>query len=412
MKILVSAYACEPNKGSEGGVGWNWVKQIARFNEVWVITRVNNKTVIEKAIEKEKLSNLNFLYYDLPKYLSFWKKGNRGIHIYYYLWQIGIYFLAKKACQKISFNLIHHVTFVNYWTPSFLSLLSVPFIWGPVGGGETAPKKLRGILSLKGRSFEFIRDVVRTIAEYDPFVRLTAKNSRVAIATTPDTEIRLRKLNCKNIIVYNQVGLTRCEIDYLSKIPRNKTRPFRFLSVGNLLQLKGFHLGLLAFSILYKKYQDCEYWLIGDGPERKKLEKLTIEFDIQRNVKFWGKLPRAEVLDKYSLCDVLIHPSLHDSGGWVCVEAMAAGCPVICLNVGGPPIQVSNDSGFIISAVSSKQVIDDIAKSMLELVENNSLREEMSNAGEKRVREYYNWDKKGIFINQIYREIYDNKTNI
>ena len=49
MKIILSAYGCNPNSRSEFGVGWNWVKQFARFHEVWVITRANNKTTISDA---------------------------------------------------------------------------------------------------------------------------------------------------------------------------------------------------------------------------------------------------------------------------------------------------------------------------------------------------------------------------
>src|SRR4030042_6826220 len=80
LKILVSAYACEPDKGSEPGVGWNWVKQIARFHEVWVITRANNRASIERELNKTPINNLRFVYYDVPKVLSFWKKGARRMH--------------------------------------------------------------------------------------------------------------------------------------------------------------------------------------------------------------------------------------------------------------------------------------------------------------------------------------------
>ena len=66
LKVLVSAYACEPDKGSEPGVGWNWAKQIAHFHEVWVVTRTNNRPAIEERIEKNPDPNLHFIYVDLP----------------------------------------------------------------------------------------------------------------------------------------------------------------------------------------------------------------------------------------------------------------------------------------------------------------------------------------------------------
>jgi hypothetical protein len=102
MKVLLSAYACEPGKGSEPGVGWNWVRQIAPFAEVWVITRSNNREAIEKALAEEPLPNVHWVYFDLPRWARFWKKGQRGVHLYYYLWQVGIYFLAAASTGRWS----------------------------------------------------------------------------------------------------------------------------------------------------------------------------------------------------------------------------------------------------------------------------------------------------------------------
>ena len=96
LKVLVSAYACEPDKGSEPGVGWNWAKQIAKFAETWVITRTNNRETIEKELHKNPISNLHFVYVDLPKSMRFWKKGQRGVHLYYYFWQFAAYIKVKN----------------------------------------------------------------------------------------------------------------------------------------------------------------------------------------------------------------------------------------------------------------------------------------------------------------------------
>ena len=139
MKLLISAYACEPGRGSEAGVGWNCVLQAARFHEVWVLTRKNNREPIENALQTDPLENVRFVYFDLPRWSRFWKRRTRGLQLYYYLWQIGAYFVARKLHRRVGFDLTHHVTFVNYWLPSLLPLLPVPFLWGPVGGGESAP---------------------------------------------------------------------------------------------------------------------------------------------------------------------------------------------------------------------------------------------------------------------------------
>ena len=132
MKILLSAYACEPNKGSEPEVGWKWATNLSNLgHEVYVITRSNNKNNIEQEIQKKKYFNIKFIYFDFPKwFLKIFKgKKNKFSYFYFYMWQIGIFFVAKKITNQIKFDYIHHVTFVSYRIPSFLCLLNVPFIF-------------------------------------------------------------------------------------------------------------------------------------------------------------------------------------------------------------------------------------------------------------------------------------------
>ena len=117
-----------------------------------------------------------------------------GTHLYYYLWQMGIYFLAKRLHREVGFDLVHHVTFVNYWMPSFLALLPVPFVWGPVGGGESAPRAFFRTFSLRGRMYEYLRNLARFVGEHDPFTRLTAQKATIALATTSESATRLRCL--------------------------------------------------------------------------------------------------------------------------------------------------------------------------------------------------------------------------
>src|SRR5512141_2006914 len=131
MHVLLSVYACQPGKGSEAGVGWNWVRQMARFHEVWAITRTSNASAILEAVAADPMPNVHWIFFDLPRWARFWKRGERGLRPYYYMWQIGAYRLARRLHAQVHFDLVHHVTFVNYWLPSFMALLPVPFIWGP-----------------------------------------------------------------------------------------------------------------------------------------------------------------------------------------------------------------------------------------------------------------------------------------
>lgn len=405
MKILVSAYACEPGKGSEPAVGWNCVRQVSTFCETWVITRRNNLGAIQGALAKEPLKNVHFIYFDLPRWAAFWKHGRRGMQLYYYLWQMGAYLKGRRLHRNVDFDLVHHVTFVKYWVPSFLALLPVPFLWGPVGGGDSAPFSFFRTFSWRGKIYESLRHVARSLASLDPFVRLTARRTKLSLATTRHTAERLIGLGCRDVLIFSQVGLAQDEIRKLRNIPARRRGPFRILSVGDLSHLKGFDLGLRAFARFSCHFPASEYWLIGEGPERERLATLAQKLDIDKKVFFWGALPRSQVLETLAECDVLLHPALHDSGGWVSVEAMAAGLPVICLDLGGPALQVTEETGIKVAAISPDQVIRDLAAAAEELARDPLRRLQLGQAARERVAQHFSWEKKGERLACIYRDL-------
>lgn len=411
-KVLVSSYACEPGRGSEPGVGWNWVRQIARFaDQVWVITRANNRDVIEKVLEEEPVPNVHRVYFDLPRWARFWKRGQRGLHLYYYLWQVGVYLLARRLHREVGFELVHHVTFGNYWMPSFLALLPVPFVWGPVGGGESAPRAFYPTFSLRGRLYERVRSFARRLGELDPFTKMTARRSSVTLSKAQETAERLIRLGARRVSVLPEVALPGEEIAHLSGVPLRQGNPFRLLSLGRLLHWKGFHLGLMAFARLVREFPQSEYWLVGDGPGRRNLERLAQKLGVTNNVRFWGALPRSEALKKLAECDVLVHPSLHDSGGWVCIEAMAAGRPVVCLDLGGPALQVTLETGFKVPPRTPEQAVAEMAEAMLKLATGEALRRRMGEAARRRVREEFSWERRGDEVAEIYRSVPESCVN-
>lgn len=407
LNILLSAYACEPGKGSEPGVGWNVAVQLASYHDVWVITRANNRRVVEAELLRNPVPGLRFVYFDLPRWAAFWKRGRRGIRLYYYLWQIGILRTARALHRQIGFDLVHHVSMVKYWVPSFLSLLPVPMIWGPVGGGESAPKDFWRDFGLRGMLFEAVREMMRWIGERDPFVRMTARRSAVAMATTSETAARLRALGAKRVELLSESGLPAGEITRLgARALTSESKPvIRFVSVGQLLHLKGFHLGLRAFA--EAGIPRAEYWLIGGGPERGRLELLARQLGIAASVRFFGALPRDETLRRIEECDVLVHPTLHDSGGWVCLEAMAVGRPVICLDLGGPATQVTIATGILVPGKSQNHAVHDLCAAMQRMARDDDLRWRMGRAARERVARDFHYAGKIMRLNAIYTDVLD-----
>ncbi|MEX2382390.1 MAG: glycosyltransferase [Opitutales bacterium] len=398
------AFACQPGRGSEPGIGWNLAREMAGKYEVWLLTRQENRPSIEEALSTNPIPFLHVIYCDLPRWVTrLWGPQDSGWNIYYYLWQIRILPLARKLLQQLNLDVIHHVTYNRYWTPSFVSLLSAPFLWGPVGGGESAPGSFSRDFGREGRRKEKFRYFARWVGEHDPFVHLTARHCALALATTPETSARILGLGSGKVEILGACGLSEEEIQHLSSLPLPRVQPVRFISIGRLLHWKGFHLGIRAFEMA--GIPNSEYWIVGDGPERKHLEQGAESLSMKKQLRFFGALSRERTLSKLASAHVLVHPSLHDSGGWVCLEAMAAGRPVLCLDLGGPGYHVTPECGFKIAARSPGQVVDEMATAMRILAGSNETRARMGAAGQQRIREHFTWATKAEIISGRYRAI-------
>lgn len=405
FKVLVSAYSCAPGLGSEPDSGWNLVKQLSRFNDTWILTRSIGRRGIENTLINEPMSNAHWIYCDLPKWLRIVLNGHFGSGLQYFIWQAWIYFVCKNLCKKLKFDLVHHVTYVTYWAPGFLAMLPIPFVLGPAGGGDPIPPALFKNVNFRTKNHDFWRSVTRWITTHFIFTKIIFKKMSLAFAITCSAKDKLSRLGCKDVRIISGVGLTNDELKYLESLPTPRDLPFRIISIGSLFHFKYHLLGISVFDKFIKKFPDAEYWIIGNGPEEKRLKNLAKKFCLQNKVKFFGRVPRNVVFEKLSQCHVLLHPSLHEGGSWVCVEAMAAKKPVICLDWSGPLMLVTEKTGFKIAPSSYGQVISDMTKAVLKLATDRDLLKRMGVASHKRVIEYYVWDKIGEKIQAAYEEV-------
>ena len=404
LKVLISAYACEPGKGSEAGVGWNMALQMSKLHDVHVITRANNQGVIENALPAD--STVRFIYYDLPKWARWWKRGPRGAQLYYYLWQICAGRMLKKKYAG-QFDVGHHVTFVRYWMPTCFSPTGIPYVIGPAGGGEMTPLQFENRFPFKPLMYEKMRRIIRSFVPVDPFVRASIANSSCVLSTTKESAAKIRNLKARRIEIYPESGLSREEFVRLGSMQGNPdSTPMVFASSGRLLALKGFEMGLRAFARAGIK--EAEYWIIGDGPERARLQTLAEELGIAEKVSFKGWVQRDEGMRILSSAHVLVHPSLHDSGGWVCPEAMGMGKAVICLDLGGPGAQITEATGISIVPAGYEETVDRIATAMRRLSADRSLLRTMGEAGRKEVSARYIWENKCRHYSEIYQQIAGN----
>lgn len=390
MKLLLSAYACEPNKGSEPGVGWNWAQALLRRGyEVHVITRSNNRPGIESALRVHE-SPLTVTYYDLPPWTRLWKRWPGGIYLYYLLWQIGVYRLAKALHSKEKFDCVQHVTFASYRQPSFMGSLGIPFIFGPVGGGETMPAQFRSSIPMTGRVAEAIRSLSSALIAYDPFMRLTFTRADMIACTTRETLARIPRPFRAKCIVQPTIGINEGEIETACETLSSQ---LQFLYIGRLVYWKGLHLILRALPEVRQSVPRARLKIIGDGSDRAWLEGIARDVGVMDSVEWISAKPHDEIWQEYQQSVAFVFPSLHDSGGMVVLEALAAGLPVVCLDLGGPGAIVTPSCGIVLKSGQGNEtsVVGEIAKAMILLATDSDHRALLSANALTRARQM-TWD--------------------
>jgi glycosyltransferase involved in cell wall biosynthesis len=412
LKVLVCAYACisDPDKrfgqGGEGILGWNIVKQLARFHQVFVLTHSQNRIEIEKALEKEPFSNVKFYYLDLPNFFNFLQKFSGGVQIYVYFWQIKAYFFAKKLNQKIHFDVFHHLTYANDWMASFIgALLKIPYIRGPGGGAHKVPKTFLSEFSFEDRLFQYLRSFGQWLFRHDPFFILGQKRARAILVCNRESFEAIPKKWQNKTYFFSVNGISKEDLNLLSKFEKKDNNNFKVLSAGKLLPIKGFSLAIKAFKIFSDKFPETEFEIIGDGPELARLKNLVSKLRIEDKVKFKNWLPRSEFLKELTSCDVFLFPSLRDGGGQVVVEAMAAQKPVICLDIAGPGFHINNDWGIKIKPDFPEKAIKEMAEALEKLYFDKELRIQLGRKARERAEKEYLWDNLGEKLFKIYQEI-------
>jgi glycosyltransferase involved in cell wall biosynthesis len=175
------------------------------------------------------------------------------------------------------------------------------------------------------------------------------------------------------------------------------------VSVGRLVHWKGFELGVRAFA--RADVESSEFWVVGDGPERARMETVASSLGVEDRVRFIGRVDRSEVLEILTRCDVLVHPSFHDSGGWICLEAMAASLPVICLDLAGPAVLVGDGTGFKVSEASPAAVIERTAGIMRELAASGEERTRLGTSARQHVASEHTWKRRADQIVTVYEQI-------
>lgn len=360
-KVLLSAYACRPTGGSEPGAGWAWAKAAARDHDVWLLTRGKFAHEIAEELAIRPVPSLTVVPLELPRWILRLRRRPSDVYWYYPLWQGLARRTARRLQAEQSFDVIHHLTFAVDWMGAgVVEESSAKVIWGPVGGSTTAPLSMAHWLGPRGLMAELVRRAYTGIRR-----RLTgrklAQTADLMVAQNNDVAEAFRPY-AREIVVQPNVAIRRFTASGPYEpfgAPGIKTALF----VGRLIPWKGVLLGISALA--RSEASDWELRIIGDGPDWARAERLALELGVRDRVEFMGQLPREEVLAAMFRADALLAPALREAAGWAVTEALASGCPVVCVDRGGPAVIVGPGEG--VAVPWQGDVVGELAKALASL---------------------------------------------
>ncbi|AKB76148.1 Glycosyltransferase [Methanosarcina lacustris Z-7289] len=288
-------------------------------------------------------------------------KKIRFIGIIFYWFHI---FLEIK---RINPNIVH-VQSISTALPGIFSMifLKKPYvIWGQ-GSDVYIPDKFTKFIS-----------------------KIVLKNASIVIALSEDMKRKMNTIYKREDIVILPNGIELDKFKGLSSRKQNNDKTKKtIIFVGTLRPVKGIEYLIKAMNSIHEQLPNTDLLIVGDGPDREKMETLVQELNLQDCIHFVGKVSNEEIPEYMAQADLFALPSLSEGFGIVNIEAMAAGLPIVTTNVGGlPEIVINGENGFLVEPKNPEA----LAETILLILSDNDLKARISMNNQMKA-EQYSWD--------------------
>jgi glycosyltransferase involved in cell wall biosynthesis len=268
----------------------------------------------------------------------------------------------------------------------FLRKGPIPFALGPINGGLPFVKGFSQAESQR----EWISSL-RGLYRFLPYARSTYRNAAAIIAASSQTYAEFAEYRDKLFFVPEPgIGRSLCSDD--SRSPKSGAK-LDLIFVGGLIPCKACDLALRAAAPLLRS-DLAHFTILGDGPERNRLEQLAKSLAIEKAVSFHGWVSHAEVLRRLRSADVMVFPSVRDFGAGVVFEALATGAVPVVADFGGPGDIIRPEVGYKVPVTNESEFVSQMETILTDLAGNRELLNRLREQGMSYARECLTWDAK------------------
>lgn len=403
LSILINAYACSPNMGSEPGMAWNWCVNLAKYSELHIITEGEFRNEIEAALPTlPQGKNMHFYYNPVSEKIRkmCWNQGDWRFYKYYKEWQWKTYLIAKDICKENHINILHQLNMIGFREPGYLwKIPDIPFVWGPVDAKESFPLAYLEGASLKTKLFIQLKNAItKWQLQHAKRVRLAVKRASCVISASSNSQQAFKKYYQIDSPLLNETG---CYIQEHPIIDKSKKEYFDILWVGKLDFRK--QLSLALRSIAATKNPHIKLHIVGGG-NNFMYQTLAKELGIENQCKWYGAISHEEVQTIMQKSDIFFFTSVAEGTPHVVLEAISNNLPVVSFDTCGQGDSINEKVGRKIKLSNPNLSSQQFAMILNELENNRDMLKEMSENCKERQKEL-SWDRKAQQMIGLYQKI-------
>lgn len=408
MNILINAYACAPNWGSEQGMAWHWIIELAKMHNLYVITEGEWKKEIEEAVALlDVKDNIHFYYNPVSDKIRTmcWNQGDWRFYWYYRKWQKKTLAIARQICSEHRIDIIHQLNMIGFREPGYLwDIYDTHYIWGPVGGMEIVPLSYLSGMPLSKKTKYIVKNMLNHLQiRYSARVCKAIHRADIVIAATQGTYNSFVKLHHIKPVYMNEAGCTISEQHTAHNFNKDQ---LDILWVGRFLDTKKLDIAIRTIA----KVKDLPVFLhiVGSGSdtENTMYQQMADKMGISNNIKWYGKLANKKVQEMMNQMDLFLFTSVLEGTPHVVLEAITNSLPILCIDTCGQGQLVNEAIGWKVPLTNPQQNSTDFAAILRHIIINRDEIKQKSDNCKQRQREL-SWENKLVTMNKIYQQLQD-----
>jgi glycosyltransferase involved in cell wall biosynthesis len=407
LRILVLGPDCDPGQVSMPYVTYSHAAALAEIHDVTLAVRSPVEDAVRRAkapfraIEVVRMPLLERIYSWILRRVFQYNYDTQMFTAFLYPFSLAFEWCAWRHLRHRiyagEFDAVLRVLPMSPVLPSlfafFLRKGPIPFVIGPLNGGLPWPP---GFSQLEKQK-EWISNL-RNVYRYLPFASSTYRHAAAIIAGSSQTYAELSAY-CEKVFFVPEPGIGR-PLCFRTTASSEHEGKLELIFVGGLVPRKACDLALRAAAPLLRN-NSARFTVVGDGPERSRLEQLARSLGIENAVLFCGWLSHAEVLKHLRSADVMVFPSVRDNGAGIVFEALGTGAVPVVADFGGPGDIVSAEVGYKVPLTNENEIVSRMETILTDLARDRDLLDRLRQQGMSYARERLTWDAKAHSVARV-----------